>query len=160
MAKSEVRCSILYIEKRCRIHANAWKMVLANTLSGNAVPTAEIGHRRIFAGLAASLSCLIGLTVLLGWIIDVPVLRSVVPGAVEMKANTAIGLLFVSAAVFVATALFGGMTPLVATWLIEVTGDKAAPGLWMSLGGACGLFATLVIYRRRAAVPAGVAAAE
>ena len=52
-----------------------------------------------------------------------------------------------SLAYSLATALFGGMTPLVATWLIEATGDKAAPGLWMSLGGALGLFATLVIYR-------------
>ncbi|WP_375454242.1 MFS transporter [uncultured Methylobacterium sp.] len=60
-----------------------------------------------------------------------------------------------SLAYSLATALFGGMTPLVATWLIEATGDKAAPGLWMSLGGACGLFATLVIYRRRGAVHAG-----
>ena len=79
-------------------------MVLANSLNANAAPTAEIGRRRIYAGLAASLSCLIGLTVLLGWAIDVPVMRSVVPGAVEMKANTAIGLLLMSAAVFVATA--------------------------------------------------------
>ena len=50
-----------------------------------------------------------------------------------------------------ATALFGGMTPLVSTWLIEKTGDKAAPGLWMALGGACGLAATLLVYRRRPA---------
>ena len=50
----------------------------------------------------------------------------------------------------VATALFGGMTPLVATWLIAETGNKAAPGLWLALGGACGLLATVVVYRRRA----------
>ena len=64
-----------------------------------------------------------------------------------------------SLAYSLATALFGGMTPLVATWLIEATGDKAAPGLWMSLGGACGLFATLVIYRGRGAAAAGAIAA-
>ncbi|TXM96184.1 MFS transporter [Methylobacterium sp. WL103] len=63
-----------------------------------------------------------------------------------------------SLAYSLATALFGGMTPLVATWLIEATGDKAAPGLWMSLGGALGLFATLVIYRGGKAMPAGAAA--
>ena len=56
-----------------------------------------------------------------------------------------------SLAYSLATALFGGMTPLVSTWLIEKTGDKAAPGLWMALGGACGLAATLLVYRRRPA---------
>ncbi|MCJ2112786.1 MFS transporter [Methylobacterium sp. E-025] len=64
-----------------------------------------------------------------------------------------------SLAYSLATALFGGMTPLVATWLIAATGDKAAPGLWMSLGGALGLVATLVIYRGRGAMPAGMPAA-
>ena len=63
-----------------------------------------------------------------------------------------------SLAYALATALFGGMTPLVATWLIQITGDKAAPGLWMSLGGACGLFATLMIYRRSAVAAAGAPA--
>ncbi|AWN37568.1 MFS transporter [Methylobacterium radiodurans] len=52
-----------------------------------------------------------------------------------------------SLAYSLATAFFGGFTPLVSTWLIEQTGDKAAPGIWMALGGACGLVATLVIYR-------------
>ncbi|WP_375463646.1 MFS transporter [uncultured Methylobacterium sp.] len=60
-----------------------------------------------------------------------------------------------SLAYALATALFGGMTPLVSTWLIQATGDRAAPGLWMSLGGACGLVATWLIYRRREAVPTG-----
>ena len=37
-----------------------------------------------------------------------------------------------SLAYSLATALFGGFTPAMSTALIEVTGDKAAPGLWMS----------------------------
>src|SRR5689334_6044368 len=53
-----------------------------------------------------------------------------------------------SLAYSLATALLGGFTPLVSTWLIEATGNRAAPGLWMAFGGACGLFATLLIYRR------------
>jgi len=57
-----------------------------------------------------------------------------------------------SLAYSLATALFGGFTPLISTWLIEHTSDKAAPGLWMGFGGACGLFATLAIYRGRNAV--------
>jgi len=52
-----------------------------------------------------------------------------------------------SLAYSLATAFFGGFTPLVSTWLIEVTGNPAAPGYWMAFGGACGLVATLVIYR-------------
>jgi MHS family citrate/tricarballylate:H+ symporter-like MFS transporter len=61
-----------------------------------------------------------------------------------------------SLAYSLATAIFGGFTPAIATGLIELTGDKAAPGLWMTAAAACGLIATLVLYRRAAsAVPAG-----
>ena len=56
-----------------------------------------------------------------------------------------------SLAYSLATALFGGFTPLVSTWLIEATGNSAAPAFWMSFGGACGLVATLVVYRERSA---------
>jgi MHS family citrate/tricarballylate:H+ symporter-like MFS transporter len=56
-----------------------------------------------------------------------------------------------SLAYSLATALFGGFTPLVSTWLIEATGNRAAPAFWMSFGGACGLIATLLIYRERTA---------
>src|SRR6516165_2880277 len=53
-----------------------------------------------------------------------------------------------SLAYSLATALFGGFTPAISTALIEFTGDKAAPGLWMTFAGACGLLATLFLYRR------------
>jgi MHS family citrate/tricarballylate:H+ symporter-like MFS transporter len=52
-----------------------------------------------------------------------------------------------SLAYALATAIFGGFTPLVSTWLIEHTGDKAAPGWWMSGAAACGLVATILLYR-------------
>ena len=59
-----------------------------------------------------------------------------------------------------ATAIFGGFTPAIATALIEYTGNKAAPGYWMSFAALCGLAATLVLYRKsgRALQPAGQAA--
>jgi MHS family citrate/tricarballylate:H+ symporter-like MFS transporter len=58
-----------------------------------------------------------------------------------------------SLAYSLATAIFGGFTPAIATGLIQITGDKAAPGLWMTFAAVCGLVATLVLYRRKA-VPA------
>jgi MFS transporter, MHS family, citrate/tricarballylate:H+ symporter len=53
-----------------------------------------------------------------------------------------------SLAYSLATALFGGFTPAVSTALIEFSGDKAAPGLWMSFAAVCGLFATVAVYWR------------
>jgi MFS transporter, MHS family, citrate/tricarballylate:H+ symporter len=55
-----------------------------------------------------------------------------------------------SLAYSLATALFGGFTPAVATGLIEWSGDKASPGWWMTAAAACGLTATLWLYRRAA----------
>ena len=56
-----------------------------------------------------------------------------------------------SLAYSLATALFGGFTPLVSTWLVEATGNRAAPAFWMAFGGACGLLATLLAYRNNKA---------
>ncbi len=42
-----------------------------------------------------------------------------------------------------ATAIFGGFTPALSTYLIHVTGNRAVPGLWLSFAAACGLGATL-----------------
>jgi MHS family citrate/tricarballylate:H+ symporter-like MFS transporter len=52
-----------------------------------------------------------------------------------------------SLAYSLATALFGGFTPAASTWLIQVTGDKAAPGLWMSFSAVCGLLGTWLLFR-------------
>ena len=52
-----------------------------------------------------------------------------------------------SLAYSLATALFGGFTPLVSTWLIETTGDKASPGYWMAMAGGMGFIATILIYK-------------
>lgn len=53
-----------------------------------------------------------------------------------------------SLAYSLATAVFGGFTPAISTWLIETLHDKAAPGYWLSIAAACGLVATLRLYRR------------
>ncbi len=54
-----------------------------------------------------------------------------------------------SLAYSLATALFGGFTPALSTYLIHATGDKAAPGYWMSIAALCAICATLALYRRR-----------
>ncbi|CAN5383562.1 MFS transporter [soil metagenome] len=64
-----------------------------------------------------------------------------------------------SLAYSLATAIFGGFTPAISTWLIESTQDKAAPGYWLTFAAMCGLVATLVLFHkaavdRRTAAPA------
>src|SRR6267143_530918 len=49
-----------------------------------------------------------------------------------------------SLAYSLATAVFGGFTPAISTYLIHLTGNRAIPGLWLSLAAACGFVATLL----------------
>lgn len=59
-----------------------------------------------------------------------------------------------SLAYSLATTL-GGSSLAISTWLIQQTGDKAAPGYWMSAAAFCGLLATLFLYRSSTRAPAG-----
>lgn len=43
-----------------------------------------------------------------------------------------------------ATAIFGGFTPAISTYLIHATGNRAVPGLWLSTAAACGLVAAMI----------------
>ncbi|GLK67895.1 MFS transporter [Hansschlegelia plantiphila] len=52
-----------------------------------------------------------------------------------------------SLAYSLATTL-GGFSLAISTWLIQLTGDKAAPGLWMSFAALCGLVATVFLFGR------------
>ncbi len=52
-----------------------------------------------------------------------------------------------SLAYSLATALFGGFTAAISTWLIHETRSNAAPGLWLSFAAVCGLAATLAAGR-------------
>jgi len=52
-----------------------------------------------------------------------------------------------SLAFSLATAIFGGFTPAVCTWLIEMTGNRAAPALWLSIAAAISLTAALASRR-------------
>jgi len=53
-----------------------------------------------------------------------------------------------SLAYSLATAIFGGFTPTIATFLIRETNNKASPGLWMTFAAICGLVSTLILYRK------------
>jgi MFS family permease len=41
----------------------------------------------------------------------------------------------------------GGSSLAISQWLIHITGNKAAPGLWLSFAAVCGLVAALVAFR-------------
>ena len=49
-----------------------------------------------------------------------------------------------SLAYSLATAIFGGFTPAISTYLIHSTGNRAVPGVWLSFAAACGLGASLL----------------
>ncbi len=54
-----------------------------------------------------------------------------------------------SLAYSLATAIFGGFTPAICTYLIHVTGNRAVPGVWLSFAAICGLSAALALSSKR-----------
>ena len=46
-----------------------------------------------------------------------------------------------------ATALFGGFTPAISTYLIHITGDRAIPGTWLASAALIAICATLTFVR-------------
>jgi MFS family permease len=57
-----------------------------------------------------------------------------------------------SVAFSLATAIFGGFTPAICTYLIEVSGNRAVPGLWLSFAAALGLLAAVTLAGRASAM--------
>jgi MFS family permease len=55
-----------------------------------------------------------------------------------------------SLAYSLATAIFGGFTPAICTYLIHVTGNRAMPGLWLSFAAAMSLTAAVLTKQARA----------
>lgn len=68
-------------------------------------------------------------------------LTEIMPAAVRTSAF--------SLAYSLATAIFGGFTPAISTWLIHQTGNKAAPGAWLSAAAAVGLIAAVLARHRK-----------
>ena len=54
-----------------------------------------------------------------------------------------------SLAYSLATAIFGGFTPAISTYLIHVSGNRAIPGVWLSFAALCGLGAALIARARQ-----------
>ena len=61
----------------------------------------------------------------------IPLLAEIMPRQVRISGF--------SLAFSLATAIFGGFTPLISTALIQATGDRASPGLWLSFAAAVSL---------------------
>src|SRR5947208_9824362 len=49
-----------------------------------------------------------------------------------------------SLAYSLATAIFGGFTPAISTYLIQATVNRAIPGVWLSFAAGCGLIGALL----------------
>jgi MFS family permease len=83
----------------------------------------------------------------------VPFLAELMPEAVRTSGF--------SLAYSLATAVFGGFTPAICTQLIHSTGDRAMPGLWLSVAALLGLIATVLatgFHKRAMGVARGAAA--
>ena len=78
--------------------------ILANP-AGRFAPQSPLhvtaGMGVVLVRLAAVLAALLGIVVFAGWLFDLPLLRSVLSGAVEMKANTAVALVLAGIALYV-----------------------------------------------------------
>jgi MFS family permease len=74
----------------------------------------------------------------------IPLLAEIMPAEVR---TAGFSLAFVTA-----TAIFGGFTPAICTYLIEVSGNRAVPGLWLSFAAALGLLAAVTLAGRASAM--------
>jgi len=78
----------------------------------------------------------------------IPLLAEIMPAEVR---TAAFSLAFVTA-----TAIFGGFTPAICTYLIELTANRAAPALWLSLAAAISLAAAFILPAVQSARETGV----
>ena len=60
-----------------------------------------LGNHAAPARMAATITTFVGLVALTGWVVHIPALASVLPGAAEMTANTAVGLILCGASLLI-----------------------------------------------------------
>ena len=82
----------------------------------------------------------------------VPLLTEIIPGKARSSGYSII--------LSLANGIFGSFTPFIATGLIEITGDRASPALWLSACAALSLLGSLALWRFmiKPAVPAAAIA--
>ena len=54
-----------------------------------------------------------------------------------------------SVAYSLATSIFGGLTPMIATYLVQESGSKSMPAFWLMFAAIISLIATLIVFRNR-----------
>lgn len=54
-----------------------------------------------------------------------------------------------SVAYSLATSVFGGLTPMIATYLVQSSGSKSMPAFWLMLAAIISFIATLIIFRQQ-----------
>jgi len=47
-----------------------------------------------------------------------------------------------------ATSIFGGLTPMIATYLVQSSGNKSMPAFWLMFAAIVSLIATLIVFRQ------------
>ena len=72
----------------------------AESTEGPLIQGNRFGVPAALPRLAAAITAMLGLVVLAGWALAIPLLKSVLPGAVEMKVNTAAALVLAACALF------------------------------------------------------------
>src|ERR1700678_4047762 len=65
---------------------------------------------KLLARMAGILVCIVGLVVLMGWALDIALLKTVFPGLVTMKANTAVGMVLCGTALALLSGKRCGLT--------------------------------------------------
>jgi len=67
--------------------------------------------------------------------------------SISLRSSPAVRASGFSLAYSLATALFGGFTPAICTYLIQATGNSAMPGAWLATAAAASPLAAIFVHR-------------
>jgi PAS domain S-box-containing protein len=85
-------------------------------------------HRNVISSAAGAISLVLGVATLIGWMLDISLLKTVLPGFVNMKANTALCFMLLGVALVLpratATLVAGGVAAIALLTLAEYLGLK------------------------------------
>jgi MHS family proline/betaine transporter-like MFS transporter len=104
--------------------------------------------------LMAAWPSLAACIIAVGWLQLVKAAHSgVLPSLLSEQFPVEVRAIGVSLSFSTAVSIFGGLAPLVATWLIAQTGDPLSPSYYLIFTALLSLIALLAIQRRRRRVP-------